>query len=91
MSASSLRSSRTDIRTLMRRHPMLTYFGLCYVAAWTLWAPLVVFSGSLPPPLGFVLGMLGTLVPSTVGVLLVAVLQGRRGVTRLFGRVVKWR
>jgi membrane protease YdiL (CAAX protease family) len=64
---------------------------LCYLAAWALWAPLVVFSGGLPPALGFVLGMLGTLVPSTVGVLLVAVLQGRRGVRRLFGRVVKWR
>jgi CAAX protease family protein len=91
MTVRSLRSPRTDIPSLVRRHPLLTYFGLCYLAAWALWAPLVVFSGGLPPTLGFVLGMLGTLVASTVGVLLVALLQGRRGVTRLFGRVVKWR
>jgi uncharacterized protein len=90
MSVPSLRSSRRDIRSLVRRHPLLTYFSLCYLAAWALWAPLVVLSG-LPAPVGFVLVMLGTLVPSTVGVLLVAVVQGRRGVRRLFGRVVRWR
>ena len=91
MSVPSLPSPRTDTPSLVRRHSLLTYFSLCYLAAWALWAPLVVFSSSLPPALGFVLVMLGSLVPSTVGVLLVAVLQGRRGVRRLLGRVLKWR
>jgi hypothetical protein len=90
MSVSSLRSSRTDIRSLVRRHPLLAYFSLCYLAACALRAPLVVFSGGLPLPLGFLLVMLATLVPSTVGVLLAAVRQGSKGVRRLFGRVAKW-
>jgi uncharacterized protein len=45
----------------------------------------------VPGPLGFVLAMLGSLVPSAVGLLLVALLRGRSGVRTLLGRLVRGR
>ena len=70
---------------------MAYFFVLTYLAAWCLWAPLVIFRGTLPPAVGFILGMLGSLVPSTIAIVLVAVLHGKRGVRRFLGRLVKWR
>jgi uncharacterized protein len=87
--ASSAAQSRISI--LVQRHPLVCFFALTYVAAWSLWAPLVIFRGTLPPAAGFVLGLLGTLMPSTVAIVLVAVIHGRRGVRRLLGRLLKWR
>ena len=37
------------------------------------------------------MGLLGSLVPSTVAIVLVAVIHGKRGVRSLLGRLVKWR
>jgi membrane protease YdiL (CAAX protease family) len=83
--AQSWRSSQ------VQRHPLTYFFVLIYLAAWCLWAPLVIFPATLPPAVGFILGMLGSLVPSTVAIVLVAMLHGKRGVRRFLGRLVKWR
>jgi uncharacterized protein len=77
--------------TLARRHPVTTFFGLTYLVSWTLWAPLIVLGDDLPGPLAFVLLMLGSLVPSTVALILVASLIGRRGVLALLHRLLKGR
>jgi len=53
-----------------------------------LWALLVIFRDRIPGLLGFVLVLLGSLVPSTVGVLFVALLRGRSGVRTLFRRLL---
>jgi hypothetical protein len=56
-----------------------------------MWAPLVIFRDTLPPVVGFTLVLLGSLVPSTVAIVLVAVIHGKAGVARLLGRLIKWR
>jgi hypothetical protein len=40
---------------------------------------------------GFTLVLLGSCVPSTVAIVLVAIIHGKAGVGRLLGRLVKWR
>jgi membrane protease YdiL (CAAX protease family) len=70
---------------------VISFFVLTYAVAWMLWAPLVIFRDSIPSPLGFVLGTLGTLVPSTLGLIFVGLLTGRPGVRRLLRRLVHGR
>ena len=77
-------------RRLLLRHPVASFFLVTYGVAWLLWAPLV-FSRGLPPAAGFLLALLGSLVPSAVAVMLTALLHGRRGVRSLLARLVKWR
>ena len=80
------RSARTQ--SVVLRHPLISFFVLTYAVAWLLWAPLVIFRDRVPGPLAFVLILLGSLVPSTVGVVFVALLRGRSGVRTLLGRLV---
>jgi CAAX protease family protein len=87
-SSSAAQSRRSN---LVQQHPLTCFFVLTYLAAWCLWAPLVIFRASLPPAVAFILGLLGSLVPSTVAIVLVAMLHGKRGVRRFLGRLVKWR
>jgi uncharacterized protein len=90
----SIRSSRAAQSwgsSQVHQHPLTSFFVLSYLAAWCLWAPLVIFRATLPPAVGFILGMLGSWVPSTIAILLVAILHGKRGVRRFLGRLVKWR
>jgi uncharacterized protein len=77
--------------SLLQRHPVLIFFALNYAVSWALWAPLAVLRGDLPAALGFVLLLLGSLVPSTVAIVLVGVLHGGAGVRRLLGRLLLWR
>ena len=77
--------------SLVQRHPLACFFVLTYLAAWCLWAPLVLLRGTLPPAVAFILVMLGGWMPSTVAIVLVAIIHGKRGVRRLLGRLVKWR
>lgn len=77
--------------SLVRRRPLLSFFLLTYAVTWALWAPLVVAPDSLPGPVGFVLVVLGSLVPSSVAIFLIARLHGGRGVRKLFARLLKGR
>jgi membrane protease YdiL (CAAX protease family) len=76
---------------LAHRHPLACFLVLTYIAAWFVWAPLLIFRGTLPPVLGFTLVLLGSLVPSTVATVLVAIVHGKAGVGRILSRLVKWR
>ena len=78
-------------RTWSGAVPCVSFFVLTYAVTWSLWTPLVVARDSLPGPIGFVLLVLGSLVPSTVAILLIARLHGRRGVRKLLGRLLKGR
>jgi uncharacterized protein len=91
MSTTTVAPRRPHTQSLLRRHPLVSFFVLTYAIAWLLWAPLVIFRGQLPGPLGFVLGLLGTLVPSTLGLVFVGLLRGRPGVRRMLRRLVHGR
>jgi uncharacterized protein len=75
-------------QSLIRRHPLISFYVLTYAVSWLLWAPLVIFGDRVPGPLAFILLLLGSLVPSTMGVLFVALLRGRSGVRTLLGRLL---
>jgi uncharacterized protein len=88
MSTTALTPPPAGTQSLVRRHPLISFFVLTYAISWSLWAPLIIFSDSLPGPLAFVLLMLGTNVPSVLGVVFVALLRGRSGVRTLLGRLL---
>ena len=50
--------------SLVRRHPLITYFVLTHALAWILWLPLVVLQDTIPAAPGLVLVLLGSNVPS---------------------------
>ena len=75
-------------QSLVRRHPLISFYVLTYAVSWLLWAPLVIFGDRVSGPLAFILLLLGSLVPSTMGVLFVALLRGRSGVRTLLGRLL---
>jgi membrane protease YdiL (CAAX protease family) len=83
--------ARSRMSSVVQRHPLACFFVLTYVAAWCLWAPLLILRDTLPPAVAFILVLLGSLVPSTIAIVLVAILHGNRGVRSLLGRLVKWR
>jgi len=76
---------------MVRRHPLISFFVLTYALSWLLWAPLVIFRDQLPSPLGLVLRILGTNVPSALGLVFVGLLSGRPGVRRMLRRLVHGR
>ena len=76
---------------LVRRHPLVSFYVLTYAVSWLLWAPLVIFGGRLPGPVAFVLLGLGSLVPSTLGLVFIGLLRGKAGVRRVLRRLVHGR
>lgn len=74
-----------------RRHPLASYFVLAYAASWLLWSPIVLDGVDPSTAPGFVLLLLGSLVPSAVAILLVAMLHGRAGARSLLRRFRTWR
>jgi CAAX protease family protein len=91
MSTTAVAPRPAHTQSLVRRHPLISFFVLTYAVTWLVWAPLVIFGDRIPGPLAFVLLVLGSNVPSVLGVLFVALLRGRSGVRTLFGRLVRAR
>jgi len=91
MSTTAVAPRPAHTQSLVRRHPLISFFVLTYAVTWFVWAPLVIFGDRIPGPLAFVLLVLGSNVPSVLGVLFVALLRGRSGVRTLFGRLVRAR
>ena len=87
MSTTPVAPSSAHTQSLVRRHPLISFYVLTYAITWTLWAPLVVFPDQLPGPLAFVLVVLGSNVPSTLGLVFVALLRGT-GVGTLLRRLL---
>ena len=83
------RQSRTP--NLVQRHPLASFLVLTYAISWLLWIPLVVSGGGTPTGMGFVVALLGSLVPSAVAIVLIAVLHGKTGVRKLLRRLLMWR
>jgi uncharacterized protein len=77
--------------SVLRRHTVATFFVLTYGLAWALWLPLVILQARAPAALGFILALLGSLMPSAVAIVLVARLHGRAEVGRLLRRLLMGR
>jgi membrane protease YdiL (CAAX protease family) len=83
--------AKSRLSSLVQHHPLASFFVLAYAISWILWLPLVVSGDDSPTGIGFVLTLLATLVPSTVAIVLVAVVHGKAGVRKLLSRLLIWR
>src|ERR687898_544687 len=77
--------------SLVRRHPLITFFILTYAIAWILWLPLIVLQDTIPATPGLVLVLLGSNVPSLLAIVLTALVLGRGALRKLLGRLLIWR
>lgn len=82
---------KSGVATLMTRHPLASFFVLAYAISWVLWTPLVVSGDGSPTGFGVLLVLLGSLVPSSVAIVLVGVMRGKAGVRKLLRRLLIWR
>lgn len=75
----------------MNEHRLLSFFALAYLISWLLWLPLVASSqGWIPADTPFALYYLGAVGPTLAAVVL-ARLDGKRGVGELLRKLVLWR
>jgi uncharacterized protein len=91
MSDTTVAPRRVHTQSLVRRHPLISFYVLTYAIAWMLWAPLVILRDSIPGPVAFILTLLGSLVPSALGLVFIGLLSGRPGVRRVLRRLVHGR
>lgn len=79
----------------IRRHSLAAYLLLASVIAWLFWVPLAVLSRSgyatLGSPLAIALQTLGVTAPVISVIVVLGLTRGKRGVTRLFGGLKRWR
>jgi uncharacterized protein len=62
-----------------------------YAISWILWIPLVVLRDTISATQGLVLILLGSNVPSALGIVLTAIVFGRGTLRKLLGRLLIWR
>jgi uncharacterized protein len=70
------------IKSLVKRHPLVTYFVLAYALTWVL-APLLTIS--------LLLGVVGLLMPAVAAILVTVVTEGKPGLKSLWQRLKLWR
>ena len=63
--------------SLVKRHPLITFFVLSYVLTWAIESPFVFLTGSVTDTQGLVLSILSVNVPSAVAIVLTAMVFGR--------------
>src|SRR5215216_4210317 len=88
-----LRREGVALMSLVRRHPIITFFVLAYALAWIIESPLVLLRDSVTAsdPPGLFLVMLASNVPSVVAIVLTAIVFGRGTLRKLLGRLLIWR
>jgi membrane protease YdiL (CAAX protease family) len=77
--------------SLVKRHPLITFFVLTYALSWIFWLPLVSLRDTIPATQGLVLLILGSNVPSLLAIVLTAIVLGRESLRKLLGRPLIWR
>src|ERR671920_1528169 len=81
------------LSSVVRRHPIITFFVLAYTLAWIIESPLVLLRDSITAgdPPGLFLVILASNVPSAVAIVLTAIVFGRGALRKLLGRLLIWR
>jgi membrane protease YdiL (CAAX protease family) len=77
--------------SLVRRHPLITFFVLTYAISWSLESPLVFLRDTVSDTQGQVLYILSANVPSVLGIVLTAMVFGRGALRKLLARLLIWR
>src|SRR5918993_4411683 len=77
--------------SLVKRHPIITFFVLTYAITWAIESPLVFLTDSVTATQGLVLVILASNVPSAVAIVLTAIVLGRGALRKLLARLLIWR
>jgi uncharacterized protein len=77
--------------SLVRRHPLITFFVLAYALTWILESPLVFLRDTVTTTQSLFLVMLASNVPSVLAIVLTAIVLGRGALRKLLGRLLIWR
>ena len=77
--------------SLVKRHPLITFFVLAYALAWIIESPLVFLRDSITDAQGQVFYILSANVVSVVAIVLTAIVLGRGTLCKLLGRLLIWR
>ena len=72
--------------SVIRKHPLVSYFVLAFAATWILVSPLVVIETF---PRGW--HVLGALGPATAALVVTAAVGGRPALAEFAGRILRWR
>jgi membrane protease YdiL (CAAX protease family) len=88
--------TRSAVKAWIQRHPIASFVFFTLAWSWSIWSLLflTIEPGGLlhnPPPIAFVLAILGGLGPSLSGFFLTWVLYGREGIQALAARLRNWR
>jgi CAAX protease family protein len=94
----SARTAPTQ-RSLLARHPLISFFVMAYAFTWIVWSPWVLSEdgvGLLPFELsGATSGVLSAVAilvgPTLSGFIMTGITEGRAGIRRLLRRIVLWR
>lgn len=80
------------MQTWIRKHHLFIYFALAYTFSWTFMVPVALSArGIIPiniPPAFYYVASCG---PAVSALIVTVLLEGRSGVRKLLGRVLKWR
>src|SRR5918997_4363772 len=79
------------LSSVVKQHPLITFFVLAYTLSWSLESPLVFLGDSITATQGLVLVILASNVPSAVAIVLTAMVFGRGALRKLLGRLLTWR
>src|SRR5215213_3884873 len=77
--------------SLVKRHPLITFFVLVYALAWIIESPLVFLQDSITATQGQIFFILSANVVSVVAIVLTGVVFGRGALRKLLGRLLIWR
>jgi hypothetical protein len=77
--------------SLVKRHPIITFFVLTYMLTWAIESPFVFLTDSVTDTQGLVLKILASNVPSAMAIVLTAIVFGRGSLRKLLGRLLIWR
>src|ERR687889_505541 len=79
------------LSSVVKRHPIITFFVLTYALTWAIESPFVFLTDSVTATQGLVLIILASNVPSAVAIVLTAIVLGRSSLRKLLGRLLIWR
>lgn len=82
---------RSGARSWVDRRRVGTYLAATFAASWLLWTPLVLLGDRAPGAVEAILTMLGSLVPSTVAIVLMAATSDRAGRRGFRARLLRMR
>src|SRR5215213_630948 len=79
------------LSSVVKRHPLITFFVLAYALSWSIESPIVFLGDSVSDAQSLVLVALASNIPSLLGIVLTGVVLGRGGLRKLLGRLLPWR